>query len=194
MHEVEVPGVELDEVHAKLCPRHLAWIHTALAMESWLLLWIDVGPRTQEHAAALVAQVVARGREVPLLLTDGWKASSAALLQVVGIVYGRWTNGSSASRPTPGGSWPYMPPAAACTNARRSVERYTHFGSEKRQPIGLELIRCADALWLQTAAHFGQEFMFTEGFDDIVVCTSLIALLAVLRRRFRRHHNDFGVS
>jgi hypothetical protein len=47
---------------------------------------VDVGPRTQEQAAALVAQVVARVREVPLFLTDGWKAYSAALLQVLGVV------------------------------------------------------------------------------------------------------------
>jgi hypothetical protein len=39
-----------------------------------LLLWVDIGPRTQEQAATLVAHVVARVREVPLLLTAGWKA------------------------------------------------------------------------------------------------------------------------
>jgi hypothetical protein len=76
----------LDEAHAKLRPRQVAWSHTALAMGSWFLLWVDVGPRTQEQAAALVAQVVARGRELPMLLTEGWKAYSAALLQVVGMV------------------------------------------------------------------------------------------------------------
>jgi hypothetical protein len=84
--EVDVPGVQLDEAHAKLRPRQVAWSHTALAMGSWFLLWVDVGPRTQEQAAALVAQVVARGRELPMLLTEGWKAYSAALLQVVGMV------------------------------------------------------------------------------------------------------------
>ena len=72
--EVDVPGVQLDEAHAKLRPRQVAWIQTALAMGSWFLLWVDVGPRTQEQAAALVAQVVARGRDLPLFLTDGWKA------------------------------------------------------------------------------------------------------------------------
>ena len=86
VREVDVPGVQLDEAHSKLRPRQVAWIHTALAMGSWFLLWVDVGPRTQEHAAALVAQVVARGRALPIFLTDGWKAYSAALLQVVGIV------------------------------------------------------------------------------------------------------------
>ena len=74
VREVDVAGVQLDEAHAKLRPRQVAWIHTALAMGSWFLLWVDVAPRTHEQAAAVIAQVVARVRGVPLLLTDGWKA------------------------------------------------------------------------------------------------------------------------
>jgi hypothetical protein len=99
--EVDVPGVQLDEAHSKLRPRQVAWIHTALAMGSWFLLWVDVGPRTQEHAAALVAQVVARGRALPIFLTDGWKASSAALLQVVGMVSRRRRRGKVGRKPKP---------------------------------------------------------------------------------------------
>jgi hypothetical protein len=72
--EVDGPGGPWAEAHATLRPRQVAWSHTALAMGSWFLLWVDVGPRPQEQAAALVAQVVARGRALPLLLTDGWKA------------------------------------------------------------------------------------------------------------------------
>jgi hypothetical protein len=71
VREVDVPGVQVDEAHAKLRPRHLAWTHTALAMGSWFLLWVDVGPRTQEMASALIAQVVARTQAVPFVLTDG---------------------------------------------------------------------------------------------------------------------------
>ena len=71
---VEVPGGQLAAAHAKRRPRQVAWIHTALAMGSWFLLWVDIGPRTQEPAAPWIAQVVARVRAVPLLLTDGWKA------------------------------------------------------------------------------------------------------------------------
>jgi hypothetical protein len=84
--EVDVPGVQLDEAHSKLRPRQVAWLPTALARGSWVLLWVDVGPRPQEQAAALVAQVVARGRALPIFFTEGWKAYSAALLQVVGMV------------------------------------------------------------------------------------------------------------
>jgi len=101
VHEVEVPGVQLDEAHSKLRPRQVAWIHTALAMGSWFLLWVDVGPRTQEQAAAVIAQVVARVREVPLFLTDGWKAYSAALLQVLGVVYRRRRRGKVGRKPKP---------------------------------------------------------------------------------------------
>jgi len=72
--EVDVPGVQLEAAHAKLRPRQGAWSHTALAMGRWFLLWVDVGPRPQEQAAALVAQVVARVRALPMFLPDGWKA------------------------------------------------------------------------------------------------------------------------
>ena len=98
---VDVPGVQLDEAHAKLRPHQVAWIHTALAMGSWFLLWVDVGPRTPEHAAVRLAQVVARVRELPLFLTDGWKAYSAALLQVLGMVYRRRRRGRVGRKPKP---------------------------------------------------------------------------------------------
>ena len=57
--------------------------------------------RTQAQAAALVAQVVARVREVPIFLTDGWKAYSAALLQVLGVVYRRRRRGKVGRKPKP---------------------------------------------------------------------------------------------
>ena len=101
VREVAVPGVQLDEAHSKLRPRQVAWIHTALAMGSWFLLWVDIGPRTQEQAATLVAQVVARVREVPLFLTDGWKAYRPALLHVLGIVYRRRRRGQVGRKPKP---------------------------------------------------------------------------------------------
>jgi hypothetical protein len=101
VREVAVPGVQLDEAHSKLRPHQVAWIHTALAMGSWFLLWVDIGPRTQEQAATLVAQVVARVREVPLFLTDGWKAYSTALLHVLGVVYRRRRRGKVGRKPKP---------------------------------------------------------------------------------------------
>ena len=101
VREVDVPGVQLDEAHSKLRPHQVAWIHTALAMGSWFLLWVDVGPRTQEQAAMMLAQVVARVREVPIFLTDGWKAYSAALLQVLGVVYRRRRRGKVGRKPKP---------------------------------------------------------------------------------------------
>jgi hypothetical protein len=63
--EVDVPGVQWDAAHATLRPPQGAWLHTAVAMGRWGLLGVDVGPRPQEPAAALVAQGVARVREVP---------------------------------------------------------------------------------------------------------------------------------
>jgi IS1 family transposase len=101
VQDVDVPGVQLDEAHAKLRPRRVEWIHTALAMGSWFLLWVDFGPRTQDTAAALIAQVVARAQEVPLFLTDGWKAYPAALLQVLGMVYRPRRRGKVGRKPKP---------------------------------------------------------------------------------------------
>jgi IS1 family transposase len=101
VQHVEVEGVQLDEAHSKLRPKQVEWVHTALAMGSWFLLWVDFGPRTQETAAALIAQVVARARQLPLFLTDGWKAYPAALLQVVGIVYRPRRRGHVGRKPKP---------------------------------------------------------------------------------------------
>jgi hypothetical protein len=101
VQHVEVAGVQLDEAHAKLRPTQVAWVHTALAMGSWFLLGVDFGPRTQDTAATLIAQVVARAQQLPLFLTDGWKASTAALLQVVGVVYRRRRRGKVGRKPKP---------------------------------------------------------------------------------------------
>jgi hypothetical protein len=101
VRDVDVPGVQLDEAHSKLRPKQVAWVHTALAMGSWFLLWVDFGPRTQDTAAALIAQVVARTQALPLFLTDGWKAYTVALLQVVGVVYRRRRRGKVGRQPKP---------------------------------------------------------------------------------------------
>src|SRR3954470_198942 len=91
----------MDEAHSKLRRRRVEWIHTALAMGSWFLLWVDFGPRTQDTAAALIAQVVARAQELALCLTDGWQAYTAALLQVVGVVYRPRRRGHVGRKPKP---------------------------------------------------------------------------------------------
>ena len=99
--QVDVQGVQLDEAHSKLRPKRVEWIHTALAMGSWFLLWVDFGPRTQDHAATLIAQVIARVREVPGFLTDGWKPYTAALLRVLGVVYRPRRRGKVGRKPKP---------------------------------------------------------------------------------------------
>ena len=101
VQNLEVQGVQLDEAHSKLRPKQVEWVHTALAMGSWFLLWVGFGPRTQDTAAALIAQVVARTQALPLFLTDGWKAYTAALLQVVGVVYRRRRRGKVGRKPKP---------------------------------------------------------------------------------------------
>src|SRR5262245_47702908 len=101
VQHVEVAGVQLDEAHAKRRPKQVEWVHTALAMGRWFLLWVDFGPRPQGTAATLIAQVVARTRQLPLFLPDGWKAYPAALLQVVGRVDRPRRRGRVGRKPKP---------------------------------------------------------------------------------------------
>ena len=101
VQQVDVTGVPMDEAHSKLRRRRTEWIHTAWAMGRGFLLWGDCGPRTQDTAATLRAQVVARVQTLPLFLTDGGKASPAALLQVVGVVYRRRRRGHVGRKPKP---------------------------------------------------------------------------------------------
>jgi hypothetical protein len=96
-----VKGVQLDEAHSKLRPQQVEWVHTALAMGSRFLLWVDFGPRTQEMAATLIAQVVARVRQLSVFLTDEWKACTAALLQVCGVLYRPRRRGKVGRKPKP---------------------------------------------------------------------------------------------
>ena len=101
VQQVDVEGVQLDEAHSKRRPGHVEWIHTALAMGSLFILWVEFGARTTATSARLIAQVVARVRDLPLVLTDGWKCYTAALLQVVGRVYHPRRKGNVGRKPKP---------------------------------------------------------------------------------------------
>jgi hypothetical protein len=101
VQHVDVEGVPWDEAHAKLRPKQVEWVHTALAMGSGFRLWVACGPRTQDTAAALIAQVIAQTRQLPVFFTDGWKAYTAALLQVVGVVSRPRRRGNVGRTPKP---------------------------------------------------------------------------------------------
>jgi hypothetical protein len=97
---VDVRGGQLEEAHAQLRPtQQVEGVHTALAMGSWLLLWIDFGPRTQETAATLIAQVVPAD-------------------------VGKWAAAATGAR---SGSWSVSPtlccPIKACDKAARRVRQ-----------------------------------------------------------------------
>lgn len=98
---LRVEGVQLDEMHTKLRRRRVEWLHTAIAMGSLFMLWVHWGPRTQESAATLIAQVVARLQGLPVWLSDGWKAYPAALVQVLGRVSQRRRRGRRGPHPKP---------------------------------------------------------------------------------------------
>lgn len=99
--ELEVEGVQLDEMHSKRRGPRVEWLHTALAMSSRFLLGVHWGQRTQESAALVIAQVVARLCGLPIWLSDGWKAYPAALVQVLGRVYRRRRRGTRGPHPQP---------------------------------------------------------------------------------------------
>jgi len=106
-HHEQVPrdlrgaGVQLDEMHSKRrCPQ-VEGLHTAIAMRSRFVRWVRWGPRTQVSAALLIAQVVARRCGWPVWLSDGWKASPAALVQVLGRVSQHRRRGRRGPHPKP---------------------------------------------------------------------------------------------
>jgi len=99
--ELEVSGVQLDEMHSKRRPGQVEWIHTALAIGSLFVLWVGFGERTTETASYLIAQVVARLRQVPIFLTDCWKAYPKALIRVLGRLYRPRRKGRVGRKPNP---------------------------------------------------------------------------------------------
>jgi hypothetical protein len=100
-HELRVEAVQLDEMHSKRRGPHVEWLHTAIAMSSRFVLWVHWGERTQESAATVIAQVVARLSGLPVWLSDGWRAYPAALLQVLGRVSCRRRRGRRGRHPNP---------------------------------------------------------------------------------------------
>jgi hypothetical protein len=99
--EVDGPGVPWDAAHAQRRPQQVEGVQTAWAMGSGFLLGVALGPRPQERAAALSAQVVARPPGLPRCRTDGWQASTAALLPVVGVGYRPRRRGTVGRQPQP---------------------------------------------------------------------------------------------
>jgi hypothetical protein len=101
VRRVEVAGGQLGEGFSRLHRGMTVWLHTALAIGSLFLLWVEVGPRTQDTAALVLARVVARVQMVPVWFSDGWHAYPAALLQVLGRVYRRRRRGTVGRKPKP---------------------------------------------------------------------------------------------
>jgi hypothetical protein len=176
VQEAEVQGVQLDAAPAKLRPKQVEWVQTALAMGSWFLLWVDCGPRPQERAAVLLAQVVARVRTLPVFLTDGGRAYTAALLQVGGGLYRPGRRGKGGRKPTPRLVAPQALYDAQVVKVRNQAgqgvegSRWVVCGGSRRLVKQLRLRECGETI--QTA--------FMERWDG-----TLRGLVAPLRRRTR---------
>ena len=48
--EVNINGIQIDEMHSKLRPKRVEWLHSAIAMKSLFLLWVHFGERNQQSA------------------------------------------------------------------------------------------------------------------------------------------------
>ena len=83
---VETSAVQIDEMHGKAGqkgPRNAAWIFTAIAVSSRLMLDLMVGRRDAEHADRFVARVASRlGGALPLFCIDNWKPYYGAFLRI----------------------------------------------------------------------------------------------------------------
>lgn len=101
VQQVEIQGVQMDEMHSKGLRGEVYWLHTAIDMTSRFLLWFLLAPRDQQAATALIAQVVARVHELPMWFTDGWKAYEKAFLQVLGRIYQPVRKGLRGRHPKP---------------------------------------------------------------------------------------------
>lgn len=173
---VTADGVQVDEAYSKLRTGVKAWIHTALAVGSLFLLWVECGPRTTETAARLMAQVVARLRSVPVFFTDGWKAYPQALLRVVGVLYRPRRKGTRGRKPHPRLVAPthlcYAQVVKVKDRAGRTIDVFTRviFGGPRRFFKVLHLKGLGQTI--QTA--FMERFYAT-----------MRGLIAALRRRTR---------
>jgi hypothetical protein len=99
--DLQVAGVQLDELHSKRRGPRVEWLHSAIAMSRRCVLWVHWGPRTQERAALRIAPVVARRCGLPVWLSAGWRADPAALVQVLGRVSQRRRRGTRGRHPKP---------------------------------------------------------------------------------------------
>ena len=112
-------------------------MHTALAMGSWLLLWVDCGLRTQDTSAALIAQVVRAGSTASSV-PQRWKVYTAALLQVAGVVYRPRRREKVGRRPEPRLVAPHALCSAQAVKVRNKtghvveVSRWVVYGGLRR--------------------------------------------------------------
>lgn len=97
---LQVEGAQLDEMHSTLRRHEVEWLHTA-RYGQFVHAVGPLGPRHQESAAILMAQVVARLGRVSVWLSDGWKAHLAALLQGLGQLYQCRRQGRRGPHPKP---------------------------------------------------------------------------------------------
>jgi hypothetical protein len=105
-----------------------------LASELYLLVhaWLqedhyDTANASVGEVYPILMQVVARTRQLPLFLTDGWKADTAAFLQVVGVVYWPRLVGTWGVSRSPG-SW-RLKPCSMCRWSRAATRPGTSWRS-----------------------------------------------------------------
>lgn len=66
-------GVQLDEMHCKVCKKWDFWLGTAIAMQSLLIVAVTFGERNQGMADRLLAEISLRFSFLMSIFTDGWR-------------------------------------------------------------------------------------------------------------------------
>lgn len=80
-------GVQLDEMHCKVCKKWDFWLGTAITMQSLLMVAVTFGERNQGMADRLLAEVSLRFSFLMSIFTDGWRPYLGSILRAFGVLY-----------------------------------------------------------------------------------------------------------
>ena len=96
-------GARADEAHAKLRPKQVEWVHTALARGRWFLPGGRLRTASSGHGSGADAQVVARhAGSLHSFSRTGGRPLRRRSCRLWGGVYRRWRRGKVGRKPGPG--------------------------------------------------------------------------------------------
>lgn len=84
--DLDAPGIQMDEIRAKQ-KGSITWAAVAMLMNTYLIVAVACGKRSQSLADVLFAEVWGRCRRTGIFLTDGWRCYYSALMRCFGKFY-----------------------------------------------------------------------------------------------------------